>query len=82
LGLLIDDRYSPLRWIQRVSPIPVVVIHGTADRTVPLAHGEALYRKAKEPKAFWIVQGRGHGESFQEEDVRKQLLRFLETALE
>jgi hypothetical protein len=81
LGLLIEDRYSPVRWIDRVSPIPVVVIHGTDDRVVPITHGEALYRRAKNPKSLWIVQGRGHGQSFQEEEVRNRLLRFLETAL-
>jgi fermentation-respiration switch protein FrsA (DUF1100 family) len=82
LGLLIDDRYSPSRWIDRISPIPVVIIHGTADRVVPFPHGESLYRQAKEPKGFWIVRNRGHGESFEEEEVRKQLLRFLESVLE
>lgn len=76
-ALLFDDRYSPLRWIDRISPIPVIVIHGTADRVVPFPHGERLYRQAKEPKGFWIARGRGHIEALAEESLRKQLLLFL-----
>jgi fermentation-respiration switch protein FrsA (DUF1100 family) len=37
---------------------PVLVVHGTADETVPYEHGIQLYEKAPEPKFFtWIQDG-------------------------
>ena len=80
LSRLVTDRYSPRLWIGRVAPVPVLVIHGDADRVVPPAHGERLYAGAGEPKALWIVPGAGHIESFASPDVRARLLRFLSDA--
>ncbi|MBC2595299.1 alpha/beta hydrolase [Ruficoccus amylovorans] len=39
---------------------PLLVLHGTADRTVPFWHGQALYEKAAEPKSHLWVEGAGH----------------------
>ncbi len=80
LSRLVTDRYSPRFWIGRVAPVPVLVIHGDADRVVPSAHGERLYALAGEPKALWIVPGAGHIESFASPDVRARLLRYLSDA--
>ncbi|MGZ8430283.1 MAG: alpha/beta hydrolase, partial [Candidatus Deferrimicrobiaceae bacterium] len=55
-----DDEYSPERWIGKVAPVPVIVIHGTADRVVPYAHGKMLYDFASDPKGIWTVEGGGH----------------------
>ncbi len=81
LACLVTDRYSPRLWIGRVAPVPVLVIHGDADRVVPPAHGERLYALAGEPKALWIVPGAGHIQAFASPDVRARLLRFLSDAL-
>ncbi|MBP2676854.1 MAG: putative hydrolase, partial [Deltaproteobacteria bacterium] len=35
-----NDDYSPERWLGRIYPIPVIIIHGTADKVVPYAHGK------------------------------------------
>jgi fermentation-respiration switch protein FrsA (DUF1100 family) len=39
---------------------PVFIAHGTADRVVPFAHGEALFAAANEPKEFLRLEGAGH----------------------
>ncbi|MEJ2078346.1 MAG: alpha/beta fold hydrolase [Acidobacteriota bacterium] len=39
---------------------PFMVIHGTADRIVPLSEGEQLYRAAAQPKSFVAVPGADH----------------------
>jgi fermentation-respiration switch protein FrsA (DUF1100 family) len=39
---------------------PVVITHGTADKTVPFAHGERLFAEANEPKKFVRMEGDGH----------------------
>lgn len=81
LSRLVTDRYSPRLWIARVSPVPVLFIHGDADPVVPPAHGERLFGLAGEPKALWIVPGAGHIQAFASADVRARLLGFLSDAL-
>ncbi|MCU0566703.1 MAG: alpha/beta hydrolase [Oculatellaceae cyanobacterium Prado106] len=41
---------------------PLLMIHGTDDRTIPLWHGQALYDAAAEPKQFWWVEGADHND--------------------
>jgi pimeloyl-ACP methyl ester carboxylesterase len=48
--------------IGRISPRPVLLIAGTADRVVPPSMTERLYRSAREPKSLWLVPGAGHGQ--------------------
>ncbi len=81
LARLVTDRYSPGRWIGKVAPVPVVIVHGDADRVVPPAHGERLYGLAGQPKALWIVPGAGHIQAFASPEVRARLLRFLSDTL-
>lgn len=54
------DELRPIDVIARISPRPVFLLHGTADRIVPFAHGEDLYRASAEPKFFWPVAGADH----------------------
>ena len=44
-------RYDSLSKIPRIA-VPKLLVHGTADRTVPFAMGEALFRAAPGPKTF------------------------------
>lgn len=80
LARLVTDRYSPRLWIGRVAPVPLLVIHGDADRVVPVAHGERLFALAGEPKELWIVPGAGHIGSFATPDVRARVLKYLSAA--
>lgn len=41
---------------------PVLVAHGTIDRTIPVEQGYKLYAAAKEPKRLIIVPGAGHND--------------------
>lgn len=77
LSFLVTDRYSPSRWIGGISPVPVLILHGEADRVVPVGHAERLYRLAGEPKQLWISPRAGHIGSLAGEDLRKRLLSFL-----
>ncbi|WP_017303218.1 alpha/beta hydrolase [Spirulina subsalsa] len=59
--LLPFDKFRNLDRIKRVSA-PVLIIHGTADETIPIAHGKKLFEAAPEPKlAFW-VEGATHND--------------------
>ena len=47
----------------RISPVPLLIVHGDRDHYFPVEHAEALYAAAREPKELWLVEGFGHAES-------------------
>jgi dipeptidyl aminopeptidase/acylaminoacyl peptidase len=51
---------TPINWIDRISPRPLLLVHGGADELIPLEHARRLYRKAKQPKELKIVPGVKH----------------------
>jgi abhydrolase domain-containing protein 17 len=52
------DRFPNLRRIRRVD-VPVLVIHGTRDEVIPIAHGRAIHAAAPGPtRALWVEGGR------------------------
>lgn len=40
--------------------VPVLIIHGDRDTTVPYAMGQAVFQAANPPKWFWTVKGATH----------------------
>lgn len=51
---------SPIHWIDKISPRPLLLVHGDADEVVPLEHAHRLYQKAGEPKELAIIPGAKH----------------------
>ncbi|GAA2012505.1 alpha/beta fold hydrolase [Catenulispora yoronensis] len=60
---------SPVELVERIAPVPLLVVHGDADRYFPVAHAEALYAAAGEPRELWIEPGFGHAEAAADEDL-------------
>jgi pimeloyl-ACP methyl ester carboxylesterase len=54
---------SPVEVVGRISPIPLLLVHGDSDHYFPVEHPHALYDAAGEPKELWLVEGFGHAES-------------------
>ncbi|MGH2460827.1 MAG: alpha/beta hydrolase [Chloroflexota bacterium] len=52
----------------RISPRPLLLIHGDRDTVLPLECSELIYRRALEPKELVILQGAGH--CFEEAEPR------------
>jgi dipeptidyl aminopeptidase/acylaminoacyl peptidase len=50
----------PLKYVEQISPRPLLLMHGEEDEVVPLSHAQELYQKAEEPKELFIVKGEGH----------------------
>jgi pimeloyl-ACP methyl ester carboxylesterase len=46
----------------RISPIPLLIVHGDKDVYFPPEHGHQLYASAREPKELWLLPGFGHAE--------------------
>jgi fermentation-respiration switch protein FrsA (DUF1100 family) len=79
LSFLVSDRYRPRDDIAKLAPIPVLIIHGTADPVVPYHHAQALYAAAREPKMLWTIPDGGHTAAFGRygEIYRPRLVAFL-----
>ncbi len=72
-----DDSYNPVRWIDEISPVPVIIIHADADEVIPLRSGLKLYDRAKKPKVLLIADGKGRSEALADMDIRKRLITYL-----
>ena len=79
--LSVDDRFSPLPGMADISPIPLLVLHGDQDLTVPMRHGKILFEAAREPKQLWIVHGAGHIQTTGDPAVRDRLVDWLRGVL-
>ncbi|MDE2433863.1 MAG: alpha/beta hydrolase [Burkholderiales bacterium] len=83
-GILMNDDYSPDRWVAAISPIPLILIHGTADQVIPYQQGEALFALAKEPKTFITVPHGLHTQAFTPKfhgAYQQQVLQLLDQIL-
>ena len=54
------ETVTPIDWVDRISPRPLLVVHGDTDELVPVEHARRLYQKAKEPKELKVIQGAQH----------------------
>jgi uncharacterized protein len=59
VGPLITQRFEAIDHIAHVRA-PVLVVHGSEDRLIPPALGQALYDRAPSPKRFLLVEGGTH----------------------
>jgi len=77
----IDDDYSAERWAAKVSPVPLLILHGTDDAVVPLHHGRLIFEAAVEPKELWPTATPGHVMSFADAAVRDRVVQYLDRSL-
>jgi fermentation-respiration switch protein FrsA (DUF1100 family) len=54
---------APIEVVPRISPTPVLFVHGDRDHYFPVEHPEELYAAASDPKELWLIPGFGHAES-------------------
>lgn len=62
LGNPFLDKKKPIEVIGKVSPTPVLFIHGQADPIVSVRHSRALYKAAGEPKKLVIFDKGSHAQ--------------------
>jgi uncharacterized protein len=75
----VNTEYDPIEAVGRISPRPIFIMHGTADRVVDPAMARRLYDAAGEPKELWLVEGADHYGAMQEhaEEANHRLLEFF-----
>lgn len=55
------DCFANLNKVSKIQA-PVLIVHGTKDEVVPLAHGKVLFKLCRRPhRPFW-VQGASHND--------------------
>lgn len=59
--------------------VPVLVLHGDRDETIPFQFAEAVYEAAQPPKRFHRIEGAGHNDTVLVggEAYYQELLRFI-----
>ncbi|MFK8115603.1 MAG: alpha/beta hydrolase [Rubripirellula sp.] len=68
---LMKNRYDSIAKLS-VYKAPLVVLHGTTDKLIPIKHSEALYKKAPSAKKHWIaVEGLGHNDALSSTHLRE-----------
>lgn len=67
-------QYDARETIQEIG-IPVRIIHGDQDETVPFSHAEDLFRNAAPPKELQMLSGSGH--LYQEDDAQRELVLLV-----
>lgn len=59
--IILFDRYKNNKKIKKIH-VPILIIHGTADRIVPFWHGKKMYELSNPPKDYLWVEGAGHND--------------------
>lgn len=74
---------APAAVVARLSPRPLLLIHGGADSHTPPAQSEALFAAAREPKQLWIVPGAEHIRCYDtdREEYERRVTHFFRAAL-
>lgn len=84
-GLLVGDTYAASKFVAAISPIPLLLIHGTADKVIPPTHSQRLLADAREPKRLIEVPGAGHLEPMTAQrfghTYRQALTDFFEASM-
>lgn len=78
LSFLVNDDYSPVFFISKVAPVPVLIMHGQQDMIVPGHHSRIIFEAALQPKELWELTIHGHVKSWTDDVTRKRLLHYLE----
>ena len=74
VGVLLSQKFDSVSKMAKVN-IPVLVVHGAADRFVPLRFSQALYDAATAKKRLLLVEGGSHNNSMRAgaDDYRRAL---------
>jgi len=71
---------EPLRYVQGIAPMPLVMINGTEDEQIPRQNTMALFERAGEPKTLvWIESGHVHPRNV---DLTQKIIASLSSELE
>ncbi len=76
---LLEDlrKWDILQHVKRLSPIPLLIIHGEMDEVVPVENAKELYLHARQPKKLVIIEGEDHQFSHKYKRMWKESLEWV-----
>lgn len=79
LGVNLEEA-DPARWVGRIAPRALLLIHGGEDRYTSTEEVQAMFAAAGEPKDIWVVQEAGHRnvDEVEPEAYKEKVLTFFE----
>ena len=77
------EQSDPMRWVHKIAPRALFLIHGEEDPYVSVDDVRRLYEEAGEPKELWIAPGAGHRRVDQvyPDDYRDRVVSFFDRYL-
>jgi len=81
-GASLPDAASDPRTAMATLQVPILILHGEQDRTVPVAHAQRLYDAAHEPRTLIHVSNGQHIEALTRPELRARILQAMEQALD
>jgi pimeloyl-ACP methyl ester carboxylesterase len=86
----LKTRVSPVGWkmvpvppdeaAAKISPVPLLIVHGDQDPYFPPEHARQLYLAAREPKELWLLHGMGHAEAAATTELVDRIARWIDQA--
>ena len=67
----------PAAAAERISPVPLLVVHGDEDVYFPPDHAQQIYAAAREPKDLWLIPGFGHAERATGDDLVDRIAAWI-----
>jgi len=87
----LKTRVSPVGWkmipvppaeaAAKISPVPLLIVHGDQDAYFPPEHARQLYMAAREPKELWLLRGMGHAEAAASQELVDRIARWIDEAI-
>ena len=77
------EQSDPWRWVDKIAPRALFLIHGEEDPYVSVEDVRRLYEEAGEPKELWIAPGAGHRrvDQVHPDDYRDRVVSFFDRYL-
>jgi fermentation-respiration switch protein FrsA (DUF1100 family) len=75
------DPVPPGEAAVRISPVPLLIVHGDKDHYFPPEHARQLYIAAREPKELWLIPGMGHAEASCGQGLTDRIGRWVQAAV-
>ena len=77
------ENIEPINVIQQISPRPILIVQGEADRRVTVSQAEKLFENAGSPRELWVVKGATHSMIHEEAlvSLSPEIITFLNDAM-
>jgi fermentation-respiration switch protein FrsA (DUF1100 family) len=80
---LVSDELAPKDFIRKLTPVPLLVVHGAHDEVVPISQGRQVFEAAGEPKTLFEVKSGRHGTALSDDGgaYRRKMIAWLDQVM-